>query len=59
MNVASALYQYGCTFAFPGVYRTDNGTEFNNTIEFCKLVQCQKVNIVAYNPQSNPVERFH
>ena len=28
-------------------------------IELCKLVQCQKVNIVAYNLQSNPVERFH
>ena len=28
-------------------------------IELCKLVQVQKVNIVAYNPQSNPVERFH
>jgi len=61
MSVASALYQYGCTFGFPDVYRTDNGTEFNNKtmIELCKLVQCQKVNIVAYNPQSNPVERFH
>jgi hypothetical protein len=61
MSVASAFYQYGCTFGFPDVYRTDNGTEFNNktVIELCKLVQCQKVNIVAYNPQSNPVERFH
>ena len=60
MSVASALYQYGCTIGFPDVYRTDNGTEFNNKtmIELCKLVHCQKVNIVAYNPQSNLVERL-
>ena len=41
--------------------RTDNGLEFNNKtlVELCKIVGCQKMNIVAYNPQSNPVERFH
>jgi len=61
LSVATALYDYGCMWGFPDVYRTDNGTEFNNQtlIELCKLIQCQKVNIVAYNPQSNPVERFH
>jgi hypothetical protein len=61
LSVAAAVYTYGCTFGFPDVIRTDNGLEFNNKtlIELCKLVGCQKMNVVAYNPQSNPVERFH
>ena len=61
LSVAAAVYTYGCTFGFPYVIRTDNRLECNNKIliELCKLVGCQKMNIVAYNPQSNPVERFH
>jgi len=61
LSVAAAVYTYRCTFGFPDVIHTDNGLEFNNKtlVELCKLVGCQKINIVAYNPQSNPVERFH
>ena len=60
-SVATAFYDYGCMWGFPDIYHTDNGREFNKQtmIELYKLVQYQKVNIVTYNPQSNPKERFH
>ena len=48
---------YGC----PQGIHSDQGTEFKNELwtEICDRLRIRKTTTPAYNPQSNPVERWH
>ena len=50
-----------CLFGVPTRIHTDQGKEFHNNLwtELCDRLQVKKTVTPPYNPQSNPVERFH
>ncbi len=55
-TIASTLFEKEiCVFSTPKTIITDNGPEINNAIlaEICRLFKLKKVNIDAYNPESN------
>ena len=62
VTVANALLDAWITkFGCPVRIHSDQGKEFQNSIwhQLCDRLQIQKTTTPAYNPQSNPVERFH
>jgi hypothetical protein len=48
---------WGCPYSI----LSDNGMEFSGSVfkEMLKMLMIERVNSPPYNPQSNPVERFH
>ena len=61
-TVARVLIDKYCSdFGFPEGIHSDNGTEFVNAIweQLCDRLGIRKTTTPTYNPQSNPVERWH
>ena len=61
-HVADALIEnHVCVFGCPLEILSDNGGEFVNKTwkALCKRLEIRKKEIPPYNPNSNPVERFH
>ena len=50
-----------CLFGCPGEIHTDQGKEFHNKLwrQLMDRLEIRKTVTPAYNPHSNPVERFH
>ena len=62
VTVANALLDAWITkFGCPVRIHSDQGKEFQNSVwqQLCDRLQIQKTSTPAYNPQSNPIERFH
>lgn len=62
VSIAKAFVEnWICIFSTPTEILTDNGRAFISDLmkKVCKLLQIQKVNISAYRPQSNTIERQH
>ena len=62
ITVANALLDNWITkFGCPVRIHSDQGKEFQNSTwhQLCDRLQIAKTTTPAYNPQSNPVERFH
>ena len=55
------LDEYIMVFGCPDAIHSDQGTEFKNQVwhDICDRLNIKKTTTPAYNPQSNPVERFH
>ena len=60
-TVAQSLLETFCTFGFPVILQSDNGTEFVNRVikKMIEIARTEHRTITAYNPQANGVaERF-
>ena len=55
------LDEFICRYGMPQRIHSDNGKEFTNSIlnELTDRLNIDKTTTPTYNPQSNPVERFH
>ena len=61
-HVADALVEkHVCIFGCPLEILSDQGREFVNSTwkELCKRLEIKKKEMPPYNPNSNPIERFH